>query len=88
MKITVADLQNMSLEELRAMNTLIIDEIKYRGQKKMVTLEVGMTVKITHKRISSWRKFQIIEFKRTKLVVQEIDGTDKYVLTPNLVEVI
>ena len=88
MNFTRTELQNMSLEELRTMNAMIIDEIKYRGQKKMVTLEVGMTVKINHKRISSWRKFQIIEFKRTKLVVQEIDGMEKYVLTPNLVEVI
>lgn len=89
MKFTFNELLGLPQDELRAMNKMIIDVLKHRGLETMLQLELGMKVKINHKKIGNWRVFEVIDFKRTNVIVQEVNNEmQRYTLSPSLLEVI
>ena len=86
MNLTLAELQSLSVEQLRAMNTMIVNEINSRGKQQLNELEVGMLVKINHKKIQSYRQFVVFQINRTKAVLEDIADGRKYTVSPSLVE--
>jgi hypothetical protein len=77
-----SQLSKLSVEELRNINTLVVDLIKQKrtiqSLEKKVGLRVGMTVKVNHPKLYG-RELEVLKINRTKAVL-----SDKNYLTGRL----
>lgn len=84
-----SELSKLSVEELRNINTLVVDLIKQKrtiqSLEKKVGLRVGMTVKVNHPKLFG-REFEVTKINRTKANVKVIGGFSSYNVPVSLIE--
>ena len=84
-----SELSKLSVEELRNINTLVVDLIKQKrtiqSLEKKVGLKVGMTVKVNHPKLFG-REFEVTKINRTKANIKVIGGFSSYNVPVSLIE--
>ena len=84
-----SELSKLSVEELRNINTLVVDLIKQKrtiqSLEKKVGLRVGMTVKVNHPKLYG-REFEVTKINRTKANIKVIGGFSSYNVPVSLIE--
>jgi hypothetical protein len=84
-----SELSKLSVEELRNINTLVVDLIKQKrtiqSLEKKVGLRVGMTVKVNHPKLFG-REFEVTKINRTKANIKVIGGFSSYNVPVSLIE--
>ena len=84
-----SELSKLSVEELRNINTLVVDLIKQKrtiqSLEKKVGLKVGMTVKVNHPKLFG-REFEVTKINRTKANIRVIGGFSSYNVPVSLIE--
>jgi hypothetical protein len=84
-----SELSKLSVEELRNINTLVVDLIKQKrtiqSLEKKVGLRVGMTVKVNHPKLFG-REFEVTKINRTKANIRVIGGFSSYNVPVSLIE--
>jgi hypothetical protein len=83
-----SELSKLSVEELRNINTLVVDLIKQKrtieSLEKKVGLQVGMKVKVNHPKLNGVELF-INKINRTKATVSVKSGAS-YIVPISLIE--
>ena len=91
MKITIGEIQNMSIDELRTLNRLVVAEIKNKrsANSNLIkeTLQVGQTVRVKHKKTAG-EVFVLTEIKRKRATVKNNLSGKGFVVPFDLIEVI
>ena len=84
-----SELSKLSVEELRNINTLVVDLIKQKrtiqSLEKKVGLRVGMIVKVNHPKLFG-REFEVTKINRTKANIKVIGGFSSYNVPVSLIE--
>ena len=84
-----SELSKLSVEELRNINTLVVDLIKQKrtiqSLEKKVGLHVGMKVKVNHPKLSG-RELEVIKINRTKANLRLVGGFSTYNVPVSLIE--
>ena len=76
------DLSILSLEELRAINSAVVQEIRDRQSKQALTFKIGQTVTFPSKRGNVVGT--VIRRNQRTLSVQQSDANVKWTVCPNL----
>ena len=84
--ITRTQLRNLDINELRTLKDLIQDEIASKAEDVKYELSVGTKVKINHKKTIG-RIFTVVDVKRKKAVVTDVNGARYNVAMP-LIEIV
>ena len=84
--ITRTQLRNLDINELRTLRDLIQDEITSKAEDVKYELSVGTKVKINHKKTIG-RIFTVVEVKRKKAVVTDVNGA-RYNVSMPLIEIV
>lgn len=84
--ITKAQLRKLDMVELRTLRTLIQAEIEDRALDVKYELSVGTKVKINHKKTIG-RIFTVVDVKRKKAVVTDVNGA-RYNVSMPLIEIV
>jgi hypothetical protein len=83
-----SELSKLSVEELRNINTLVVDLIKQKRNmaslEKKVGLRVGMMVKVNHPKLAG-KELSINKINRTKATVSVKSGAS-YIVPISLIE--
>lgn len=87
-----AELNRMSLEELRTLNAKVIEVIKMKKNEAALGvkegLRVGMIVKVNHPKLMG-KQLQVDKINRTKAeLIQLPEGTGFYTVPLSMIEVI
>jgi hypothetical protein len=84
--ITKTQLRKLDMAELRSMRDLIQAEIEDRALDVKYELRIGTKVKINHKKTIG-RIFTVVDVKRKKAVVTDVNGARYNVAMP-LIEIV
>ena len=84
--ITKTQLAKLDMAELRSIRDLIQREIEYRAEDVKYDLRPGTKVKINHKKTIG-RIFTVVEVKRKKAVVTDVNGA-RYNVSMPLIEIV
>lgn len=72
-----SELNQMSIEELRTLNSMVIDVIKSKkamaGYEMKQSLYVGANVKVNHPKLSG-KQCRVAKINRTKAVIEVLNG--------------
>ena len=83
-----SELSKLSVEELRAINSLVVDLIKQKrtiqSLEKKVGLQVGMTVRVNHPKLAG-KDLSVNKINRTKATLSVKNG-GVYVVPISLIE--
>lgn len=89
--MTNSELLTMSLEDLRALNTRVVEMIKMKRNQssleKKFELEVGMMVKVNHPKLLGM-KLVVDKINRTKASLKVLNGFGGYNVPINMIEII
>lgn len=89
--MTNSELLTMSLEDLRALNTRVVEIIKMKrkqtSMEKKFELEVGMMVKVNHPKLLGM-KLVVDKINRTKASLKVLNGFGGYNVPINMIEII
>lgn len=79
--IKKSDLINMSIEQLRELNSMVIDVINHKredqGRNIKLLLKVGQLVNVDHKNFRG-QLVEILKINRTRAVVKRLEGNHQY----------
>lgn len=79
----------MSIEELRNLNSLVVEVIKSKrslqAYEKKLELKVGMTVKVNHPKLMG-KQLRIEKINRTKAALKVLNGFGSYNVPLNMIE--
>jgi hypothetical protein len=82
-----AQLNQMSIEELRNLNSLVIEVIKSKTSlmafEKKQELRVGMNVSVNHPKLMG-KKLEVIKISRTKASLKVLNGVGSYNVPINI----
>lgn len=88
-QINFNELMNMSIEDLRGLNRLVIDAIKSKqalvAHDMRQELRSGDNVKVNHRKTFG-RVFIVKEIKKTRCTVRSVDGRENFVVPMSMVE--
>ena len=84
-----SELSKLSVEELRNINSLVVDLIKQKrtiqSLEKKVGLHVGMKVKVNHPKLHG-RELEVTKINRTKANLRVVGGFASYNVPVSLIE--
>ena len=84
-----AQLNQMSIEELRNLNSLVIEVIKSKTSlmafEKKQELRVGMNVSVNHPKLMG-KKLEVIKISRTKASLKVLNGVGSYNVPINMIQ--
>jgi transcription antitermination factor NusG len=84
-----SELSNLSVEELRNINRIVVELIKAKRTVESLTnkvgLKVGMTVKVNHPKLKG-RELEVVKINRTKANLRVIGGFASYNVPVSLIE--
>jgi transcription antitermination factor NusG len=84
-----SELANLSVEELRNINQIVIGLIKAKRTVESLTnkvgLKVGMTVKVNHPKLMG-RELEVVKINRTKANLRVIGGFASYNVPVSMIE--
>ena len=80
----------MSIEELRNLNSLVIEVIKSKTSlmafEKKQELRVGMNVSVNHPKLMG-KKLEVIKISRTKASLKVLNGVGSYKVPINMIQI-
>jgi hypothetical protein len=83
-------LNQMSIEELRNLNSLVIEVIKSKTSlmafEKKQELRVGMNVSVNHPKLMG-KKLEVIKISRTKASLKVLNGVGSYNVPINMIQI-
>ena len=86
-----AELNRMSIEELRTLNAKVIEVIKMKKHEVALGvkegLQVGMIVKVNHPKLMG-KQLQVEKINRTKASLKVLNGFGLYTVPLSMIEVI
>lgn len=86
-----SQLNQMSLEELRSLNSLVVEVIKSKRAmaafEKKQELRVGMTVKVNHPKLMG-KQLRVEKINRTKASLKVLNGYASYSVPLNMIEIL
>ena len=86
-----AELNRMSIEELRTLNAKVIEVIKMKKHEVALGvkegLQVGMLVKVNHPKLMG-KQLQVEKINRTKASLKALNGFGLYTVPLSMIEVI
>ena len=86
-----AELNRMSIEELRTLNAKVIEVIKMKKHEVALGvkegLHVGMFVKVNHPKLMG-KQLQVEKINRTKATLKVLNGFGLYTVPLSMIEVI
>jgi hypothetical protein len=86
-----SELNKMTLEELRNLNSLVVEVIKSKRAmaafEKKQELRVGMTVKVNHPKLMG-KQLQVEKVNRTKASLKVLNGFGSYNVPLNMIEIL
>ena len=87
-----SQLNQMSLEELRSLNSLVVEVINYKRAmatfEKKQELRVGMTVKVNHPKLMG-KQLRIEKVNRTKASLKVLSGGfGSYTVPLSMIEIL
>jgi transcription antitermination factor NusG len=89
--MTNSELLTMSLEDLRMLNTRVVEMIKMKrkqtSMEKKFELEVGMMVKVNHPKLLGM-KLVVDKINRTNASLKVLNGFGGYNVPINMIEII
>jgi len=84
-------LNQMSIEELRTLNSMVIDVIKSKkamaGYETKQQLYVGANVKVNHRKLAG-KQCRVEKINRTKCVISILNGYGSYNVPLSMVELV
>jgi predicted metalloenzyme YecM len=84
-----SELSKLSVEELRNINSLVVDLIKQKrtieSLQKKVGLSIGMKVKVNHPKLRG-RELEVTKINRTKANLRVVGGFASYNVPVSLIE--
>jgi len=84
-----SQLSKLSVEELKNINTLVVDLIKQKRNiqslEKKVGLRIGMTVRVNHPKLQG-KDLKVEKINRTKANLRVIGGIGSYNVPVSLIE--
>lgn len=87
--MTLADLQKLSVEDLRRLNKMVIDTIKSKKKvqtkEKRKELSIGQKVVVEHKKTSG-KVFIISDIRVTKATIKEQGGFASFEVPLSMIE--
>lgn len=89
--MTYSELSKLSIEELRNLNSMVIETIK--SKKSLLALEtkdslyVGAIVSVDHKKMAG-HELKITKINRTKAVCEMINGRGSYNVPLSMINII
>ena len=89
--MTYSELSKLSIEELRNLNSMVIETIK--SKKSLLALEtkdslyVGAIVSVDHKKMAG-HELKITKINRTKAICEMINGTCSYNVPLGIINII
>ena len=89
--MTYSELSKLSIEELRNLNSMVIETIK--SKKSLLALEtkdslcVGAIVSVDHKKMAG-HELKITKINRTKAICEMINGTGSYNVPLSMINII
>ena len=89
--MTYSELSKLSIEDLRNLNSMVIETIK--SKKSLLALEtkdslyVGAMVSVDHRKLAG-HELKITKINRTKAVCEMINGTGSYNVPLNMINII
>ena len=89
--MTYSELSKLSIEDLRNLNSMVIETIK--SKKSLLALEtkdslyVGAIVSVDHRKLAG-HELKITKINRTKAVCEMINGTGSYNVPLNMINII
>ena len=85
-----SELNQMSIEELRALNKLVVEVIKSKramaGFETKQQLRIGDNVKVNHPKLAG-KQLRVEKINRTKCVVKVLNGYGTYNVPMEMVEI-
>jgi hypothetical protein len=86
-----AELNRMSIEQLRTLNAKVIEVIKMKKHEVALGvkegLQVGMIVKVNHPKLMG-KQLQVEKINRTKASLKVLNGFGGYAVPLSMIEVI
>ena len=86
-----SELNQMSIEELRNLNSMVIDVIKSKktmeAHQVKQSLYVGANVKVNHPKLAG-NQCRVEKINRTKCVIKVLNGYGSYNVPLSMVEVV
>ena len=86
-----SQLNQMSLEELRNLNSLVVEVIKSKRAiiafEKKQELRVGMTVSVNHPKLMG-KQLRVEKVNRTKASLKLLNGFGSYSVPLNMIEIL
>lgn len=89
--MTYSELSKLSIEELRNLNSMVIETIKSKKSllalEKKDSLHVGAIVSVDHPKMAG-HELKITKINRTKAVCELINGMGSYNVPLNMINII
>lgn len=86
-----SELNQMTIEELRSLNSMVIDVIKSKkvmaGYETKQQLYVGTNVSVNHPKLAG-KQCRVEKINRTKCVIKVLNGYGSYNVPLSMVEVV
>ena len=86
-----SELNKMSIEELRNLNSLVVEVIKSKralmAYEKKNELRVGMTVSVNHPKLMG-KQLRVEKINRTKASLKVLNGFGSYNVPINMIEIL
>jgi hypothetical protein len=89
--MTYSELSKLSIEELRTLNSMVVETIKSKKSllalEKKDSLHVGAIVSVDHPKMAG-HELKITKINRTKAVCELINGMGSYNVPLNMINII
>jgi len=88
--MTYAELNQMSIEQLRALNSKVVEVIKMKRSEAAMDIKeelyVGANVKVNHPKLMG-KQLRVEKINRTKAVLKVLNGYGTYTVPMSMIEV-
>jgi len=88
--MTYAELNQLSIEQLRALNSKVVEVIKMKRSEVAMDIKeelyVGANVKINHPKLMG-KQCRVEKINRTKCVIKVLNGYGTYTVPMSMIEV-
>lgn len=89
--MTYSELSKLSIEELRTLNSMVVETIKSKKSllalEKKDSLHVGAIVSVDHPKMAG-HELKVTKINRTKAVCELINGMGSYNVPLNMINII
>jgi len=84
--MTYSELNSLSIQELRNLNSKIVDLIKMKGMDVKDELYIGANVSVNHPKLMG-KQLRVEKINRTKAVLKVLNGAGSYTVPMSMISV-